>query len=294
MRVPNALQGAGLLQELARIRGDVNRANRQLTTGKRVLVASDDPAAAARAVTRRDEIATIELYRKATDEAASRLNAIDTVLDSLERLNDAAAVSAAAGRSGTTDASAFQALSDEVEGIRAETLRIANAEHGSRRLFGGQQTLAAPFVETAGIVNYQGDNTPTHVRVDNQSVVETSIPGSDLFVSGLSTFQVLTDLRDALAAGDVARVEVEAGNLEQLATRYSQYRSRVGSSMNQLARHGLYLRTTENQARFDLSEDIDADLAAAITELSGAGTALEAALGAGGRLMSTSLLDVLG
>ena len=294
MRVPNAIQGTGLLQELNRIRAEINRSNRELVTGKRVIRPSDDPAAAARAVARRDEISTLQTYRESTEDASSRLTAIDNILDALERLNDAAAVAAAAGRSGTTDASAFSALSDQVEGIRAETLRIANGEHNGRHLFGGQQTLASPFVETGGVVNYVGDATPTHVRVDNGTVVETSIPGSDLFVSGLSTFQVLTDLRDALSASDVAGVEAQAQNLEQLATRYSQYRSRVGASLNQLDRHRLYLQSVENEERFDLSRDVDADLASSISDLSSASTALEAALGAGGRLVSASLLDVLG
>ncbi len=296
MRVPNVLQGAGAMGQLDRIRSDINRASEEVASGRRVRKFSDDPVAAARGDRSQARLSQLELYRKTTGRADDELLAVDSVLDQLERLMDVAASAGAAGRSGTAEPERFAALAVEVDGLRDEALRLANSRHEGKSLFAGRQTLTDAFTETAGVVSYQGDaNAPT-MRVGDSAVVETSIPGDGLFVtgSGGDVFQVLADLRDALAAEDPDAVAIEATSVEQIARRFSQFRARIGHSMEELQRHGEHLSSERVQEEASLGAQIDADLVDAIARLNTANTSLEAALGAGGRLLSISLMDVLG
>jgi flagellar hook-associated protein 3 FlgL len=294
MRVPNILQGASLLDELNRIRSDIDKHANEIATGKRVRVPSDDPIAAARATRTQTRLDAIEEYRFATETASGELLVVDDILNSLELLMDTAASAAAAGRSGTTSPEAFDVLANEVDGLREEVLRLSNSQYEGRFLFAGRQTLAPAFAQTAGVVSYQGDVVAPTARVGAQSVVETTIPGSDLFVGALDVFQVLGDLRDGLAAGDTAAVATEAANLEQIATRITSYRARVGHTLEELDRHSLRLSGQNIEEQRALSRDIDADLVESISRLNLQNTALQATLGTGARLMSISLLDLLG
>ncbi len=294
MRVPNQLQGGGALSHLDRIRSDLNRANSEISSGLRVQKPSDDPIAAAKGTLLQARLDRLDHYRQASERSEAEVLALETTLDQLEKLMDVAATSAARGRSGVAPTVQFQALAQEVDGVRDDVLRLANSEHSGTSLFAGRQTTTQAFVESAGVVTYQGDALAASARIGDQAVVETTIPGDGLFQTGSDVFQVLADLRDALVAEDVDRIGIEMQNVEQITERFTQFRSRVGNTLNALSRHSVHLRSEEVLERTALSNEIDADLVDAISRLNSANTALEATLGAGGRLLTASLMDVLG
>ena len=64
MRVPTVLQGQGALSQLDRIRADLNRAAREIASGTRVHVPSDDPIAAARGSRIQNRLDTLGQYKK--------------------------------------------------------------------------------------------------------------------------------------------------------------------------------------------------------------------------------------
>lgn len=294
MRVPNQLQGGGALSHVGRIRTEANRASSEIASGLRVQKPSDDPIAAAKSTLTKDRLDRLAHYRDAAGRAEDDVLALETTLDQLERLMDVAASAAARGRSGVAPAVQFQALAEEVDGVRDDVLRLANTRHSGESIFAGRQTKTQAFVETAGVVTYQGDTLAASSRVGDQTAVETTIPGDGLFVTGTDIFQVLGDLRDALAAEDVDRVAIEMQNVEQVSERFNQFRARVGHTLDELSRHAVHLRSEQVLEQTDLSREIDADLVDAISRLNSSETALQATLGAGARLLSVSLLDVLG
>lgn len=294
MRVPNALRGADLRSELNRIQYELERARREISTGKRIRAPSDDPSGAARASLAQSEIRTLEQYLSNTDKARDKLLAVDNVIDRLEKLTDAALSAAAAGRSGTATAEQFAAISLEVEGLRKEMLSLANTKKDEAYLFAGRRSLTPAFQETAGAVSYQGDAVAPTLRVGGQTVVETSVTGSDLFMGALDAFQVLSDLRDALAAGDTSRVAIEFTNLEQVSTHFTQYRVQAGLAIEQLDQHHLRIRAELADETVALGRDTDADLAQSITRFNELTSALDASIKSGARLLSVSLMDVLG
>ena len=294
MRVPNVLQGRGVLEGLGRTRAEIERRAAEISSGRRVRVPSDDPVAASSASRAQGRLSDVEQFRTSTDRAIGKLVAADDVLDTLERLMDVAGSAAAAGRSGTTTPEAFAALAQQVDGIRDEVLRLSNTRFQNTYLFAGRQTLSPAFTESGGVVSYQGDAVAPTIRVGEQAVVETSIPGSDLFVGTLDVFQILDDLRAGLAAEDTAAVELEAQNLEQVAERFTQFRVRVGLTLAELERHAQVLSSESLREQTEVSAELDANLVESISRFNAENTALEAAIGTGARLLSVSLLDVLG
>src|SRR5690606_6356348 len=119
----SALQTAA--QELA-------KAQRAVTTGKRVNVASDDPLGARKIVQERAELAALDAYQHSADTAASRLAAADTALSGLIDLYTQTLATAAAGRGTTATPSARDALAASIRGARDGVLTQVNAQFAGR------------------------------------------------------------------------------------------------------------------------------------------------------------------
>jgi flagellar hook-associated protein 3 FlgL len=291
MRVPELLQSRTQVEEIARIRAELESSRRQVSTGKRVHSPADDPASAARATRIAEQWGEVEQYRRSTDSARDRLLGVDAVLDQMERLMERAATLAAAGQSGDLSATKLAVLSQEVDALRNQLLALANSRHDGVYLFAGENTLVPAFDAAFA---YQGDGQAPVVRISDQRVVETSIPGSNLLVGGLDAFQVLADLRDALATANGPAIASGSGEIEQVLQRFNQYRARIGHTMGELDSHRLALtrRAFDEEARLD--REVSADLARSISDLALRQAALEASLGAGARILSLSLMNVLG
>lgn len=129
----------------------------QLTTGKRVNVASDDPAAAARAeralASERRTVAT----QRAVDASNNAMTLTESALgDAGTLLQSAREALVAAGNATYSDAER-KGVADQLQGLRDQLFSVANRTDGSGlHLFGGQGSTQAPFVDMPGGVQFQG------------------------------------------------------------------------------------------------------------------------------------------
>ncbi|MGA0571382.1 flagellar hook-associated protein FlgL [Variovorax sp. VNK109] len=146
------------LQRLSTRQQELSRMQENLTAGKRVLRASDDPTAAAqaeRARTRMSRIATdqraLDVQRNALSTAESTLGNAGTLMQSLRELI------VKAGNTTTYSATDRDAMALEMRGLRDQILALANEKDGNGApLFAGLGSTAAPFVDAAGGVVFQG------------------------------------------------------------------------------------------------------------------------------------------
>ena len=142
-----------LVERQARLAGT----QEQMTTGKRVNRASDDPAAAARSeralAMERRTIAS----QRAVDASDNAMTLTEGALgDAGNMLQSAREALLAAGNPTYSDAER-KGIADQLSDLREQLFAIANRTDGAGSyLFGGQGSSQAPFVDMPGGVQFQG------------------------------------------------------------------------------------------------------------------------------------------
>ena len=131
----------------------------QMTTGKRVNHASDDPAAAARAERALSAERRTVASQRAVDASNNAMTLTETALaDSVTLLQSAREALVAAGNATYSDAER-QGVANQLQDIREQLFAVANRTDGAGiQLFGGQGSNQAPFVDAPGGVQFQGSS----------------------------------------------------------------------------------------------------------------------------------------
>ena len=180
------------LDELQRRQSSLARAQEQLTSGKRVVRASDDPTAAARAERALATVARSDANQRALDASRNAMALAESALgDAGSLLQDARQTIVSAGN--PTYSSAERAsLASHLSDLREQLLAIANRGDGAGGfLFSGQGTSTSPFSSGPGGVSYEGNSgeqmvaseTPMPLTVDGRAAWMSAKTGNGLFVT---------------------------------------------------------------------------------------------------------------
>jgi flagellar hook-associated protein 3 FlgL len=167
---------------------------RQVSTGRRVATAADDPAGAAQMVLLQQGLDRIENYRANAETARRRLSLEETALDEvtnvLDRVRELTIQAGGAART----AEGREAIAAEARELLANLMDLANSQDGEGRyLFAGSRVQNQPFTAAGGTVSYSGDDGARFQRIgDNRTIAEADA-GSEVFQqirSGNGTFTV--------------------------------------------------------------------------------------------------------
>lgn len=272
------------------------RAQRDVSSGRRVHVPSDDPSAAAQIVGEYAEQRAIDSYAKAADSAESRLLVADAVMsDVILRLQDAQ-TKAAAGANSFLSQTQRDALALELEGIRDALLGAVNQQFRGAYLFSGTMLDTAPYVkDAAGLVSaYQGNADGQEIDVDRSRSVAVTFDGSG-FVGDLfdSLAQLIGAVRAGTTSGPGFTVATGLSKLDEAFTRATTAQSRIGASLNAVDEQQGRLGDTRRASVARRSSLEDANMAEAIVKMQQADAAHRAALGAVAAASRQSLLDYL-
>jgi flagellar hook-associated protein 3 FlgL len=283
----NALSAADRAQQNALL---------QMTTGKRVNVASDDPAAAAMQVQTANQIFAGDQFLRSIASVGGELQTADSALSSCVTALQRAISLGIEGANGTLSQQDRDALAGEVKGISDQVLGIANLSYNGHFLFAGTADSQKPYVPdpaAPGGVTYQGNDLTNQIEVEAGYTVTMNLPGSKLFSSpGASVFEALSDLATALQNGtgvDTATESVRAA-FDQLTTSRVFY----GSTIDQLESDTNFLKSEKLQLQQATNDNVGVDLNVAATNLVNAQNARNSALAAAAQSSSLSLLDYLG
>jgi flagellar hook-associated protein 3 FlgL len=145
------------LAQLQKRQVELSETQNQLTTGKRVNRASDDPTAAARAERALASSARVDADKRGVDASKSFMSLTESSLgDANDLLQRARELLVQAGNAGLGDAQRKN-IATELQGIRQQLLSIANRSDGANGyLFGGQGSAQAPFIDAPGAVQFRG------------------------------------------------------------------------------------------------------------------------------------------
>jgi len=296
-------------QQLARMQ----RLSEDISTGKRVRKPSDDPIAASRGMAIRALRAGVAQHKTNIDDAKDWLGATERALMKAQEVFQNAADAALRAGNSTLSGDERQALAQDVNGLIAELVDLANTEYDGRYIFAGLKTLTKPFVLTentdaSGVtvttVTYEGLDGSKQVEVEPGTTMQVNANGGEVFMQGISEagnrnlFQILVDLRDHLLAGDASSTYYDDIASDVSATQAAQDRimnlvTGVGAKVRRLDRASAKLSEDEVELEALLSKTEDADVFKAISDLQLQETVYKAALGAAAGIMQTSLVDYL-
>ncbi|TAA40332.1 flagellar hook-associated protein FlgL [Corallincola spongiicola] len=179
---------------------DVNESILHLSSGKRVINASDDAVAANSILNFKQSITTTEQYQRNVDFANNRISAEETSLkateDILLRIKDLTLQ----GNNGAYTQENRIAIAEELEARFDELLALANTrDEGGNYVFAGYQTENQPFnKQPDGTVIYQGDDGQRLTSVGDGVKVATSDSGQQIFQQAPnSTGDFRPEYRDA-------------------------------------------------------------------------------------------------
>ena len=119
---------------------------RQVSTGKRVTTAGDDPVGAAQIIQLQEGLNRLDSFAKNADTARRRLSLEESALtEAGDLLNRVRELAIQAGGATQTN-QVRQALADEAREVRRNLLDLANSQDGEGRyLFAGNRVKDQPF-----------------------------------------------------------------------------------------------------------------------------------------------------
>ena len=164
----------------------------QMTSGKRVVKASDDPASAARAERARALEDRTTSSQKAVDASNNAMTLTESALgDAGELLQQARELMVSAGDASYSDAERASKAS-AIAAIRSQLLAVANRPDGQGGfVFSGQGSGGAPFVDQPGGVVFKGvggsvnvaTDEPLPLTLDGGSIWLSANTGNGVFVT---------------------------------------------------------------------------------------------------------------
>lgn len=273
----------------------IARAQSEVTTMKRVQVASDDPVAAAEIMQDSSELRSLSQYRRNVDTVRARTDAEESVLNGLTLLIERAQELAVGQGSDSANATTRAIAKLEVDRIIEQVTQLGNTTFGREYLFGGYQTGAAPFTVVGGVVTYGGSPAVADVRqleIGRNQLVTANNNGQSVFVSS-GVISSLEALSDGLGMGTGAAVRDALNPLKSSFDNVQTLIGNVGGRGNQLDIAQTSLEDLDMSISTHRSSREDADIATSTTELLAAQSALQAALASANRVLTTTLSQYL-
>ncbi len=305
------------LAALARIGARADRAERQISSGKKLESASDQPDQVSRLLIARAQIEqTLQVKTnlgRAKAEVDTAEKALQTAVKVLERVNSLGVQGATA----TQTPAQRKITAVEVEAALEQMVNIAATTVEGRNIFSGDDYRNAPYsvdlTQAHGVSAYAGSEATREIMHPSGTRFTISRSADQIFdnaAPGASVFAAINNLRIALQAiptvptGDPAynaQFEAQSSAIgaalldvrkaqDQLGGELSHY----GTIQNRIEEA---LETTNKlvlRQKAELSEIQDADAAEAAIQLSQAQTHKEVALAAHAATAGKSLFDYLG
>lgn len=284
-----------LLDALNRSRQITQDALLQLSTGRRVNQPSDDPAASAILVQNHDQTIFTSRYLQTLSSIQGQFQTADSALSSVITELNRALTLGVQGANGTNSDADRAAIVNELQGIQAQIVALANTSFQGSPLFAGTNTSSPPFILDNTLpsgVRYDGNDAANNVQIGDGYQIAANKPGSQLFVApGHDVFQAITGLIQALQNNTGYDTAISA--ISDSFTYISTQRVFYGNGLNQAQSQTTNLGNTKLQLSQQENTLASSDLEAAASRLVNSQAATNATLAAIGKISQLNLFDFL-
>lgn len=306
MRISFALAQERTVREINRKQEDLDRLATIISSEKKLLDPSDDPAGWARAMNLRQGLQEMDAFEKNIQFGLSWGKMTDVVLDHLETLiSDAKDIASNAliGVTAEERTGSLQILEQAVK----DALEMGNTKNGDRYLFSGlaDPSPNPPFTldDATGQVTYHGDTSRIQVRTgrDSGSLSPVSLNGDEVMSftqegpppRSVNVIEELWTLREAVETNDTAGIQQAVETLGGALENIRSQRAVLASRLSNLETRQEALSAVKLNSQAQLSDLEDANTAEAIISLQQKQTAFEASLRVTAMMDDINLMDYL-
>ena len=268
-----------------------------ISSGKRIMRASDDPVGIAIALNYHKSLDSMDQYLRNISNARSGLEAGESVLaDINEQMNRSKEI-AIAQATGTASPETRKAAAEEVRKIRDQFIQLANTKQGDRYMFGGLKTDVSPYSDDPDNdpdgPYFRGNGGEFSVMMADGLSMNVAVSGQNAFNGEVDPVDVLTKLINGLEDNDQTAISDQLDTLDQAQNQITNERASVGARLNRLDSSQSHWETFKVSFSLMLSDTEDMDLTQAVTDLTSQQSAYQASLLSASKIIQPSLLDYM-
>jgi len=265
-----------LVSSLDQTQSNQQQLSAELSSGVRVNSLSQDPLAAGQNVLLLNQMQQDDSFTQSSSLVTGQLQVADSALGQVvSQLTEAISLATSANN-GTMNSSDTQSISNQLSGVRAEVLSLANSSYQGQYIFSGGQTSTSPFslsgATSPATVTYNGDQDVNYLETPNGQKIQLNVPGSAIF-SGTGSNDVFAALNNLIA--DYSGSSVNNGEavtdtqaLSSALNYVSQQRVTVDNSITQLSSASTAVSSDDTQLTAAQTNLMQADVAQVSTQLS--------------------------
>ncbi|MDQ0298215.1 flagellar hook-associated protein 3 FlgL [Salibacterium salarium] len=292
MRVTQSMLSQNSLRHLNQSFEKMGNLQDQLSTGKKITRASQDPVVAMSGIRYRTEAGQVEQFQRNSGEVYNWMDSTDSALgkttDAMQRIRELTTQAA----NDTYEEGQRENIAEEVAELKDHIADMANTKMNGKYIFNGTDTTNAPIDDKTNIDASDNEGEVAIELLDGVNIPVNSNPtetfSQDLFddLEGLEE-----DLRDPDTTGEELSAEIETidGHIDSIVNE----RAEVGARLNRVEMIESRLNQQEVTAERIMSDNEDADMEKVITELMSQENVHQAALSSGARIIQPTLMDFL-
>lgn len=307
-RITTALSFNLGVATLQRRQAELGEAQERLTSGKRVMKASDDPGAAARAERALVTISRSDADLRAMEASRNAMTLTEGALgDGSEMLQQARELMIAAGNASYSPGER-RALAAQLAGVRDQLLGIANrADESGGHIFFPSWSGDGPPLASGPPVMYRGATAPALIervtagreplplnvdglaawRIDPATGESALFKGLDDAIAALKSTAVPPPPATDIAVAGIDDIDVSLDTLGNL-------RARVGELLNRSEMIEARIADSKLHGQTERSNAEDLDMVQAVSTFQAQQTSYDAALKTYSMVQRMSLFDYLG
>ncbi len=298
MRITHNMMHQGALARYQQNLQQIAAAQDRVSSGLRILKASDDPVAASGTMKAAGSLRALEQYRRNVGAAEMRLDAEETAYTSLSDILVRAKELAIGQASDTASPETRLMVRAEIDQLLSIAVQIANTQVAGSHIFGGTSadqppvTWSDPTAAAPEVVLDSVDPGYHRTEIAAGQFVITSNNAHDVFTAG-GVFDALWNLSAALGDNDVQGIRDTMGEIDGSFEHVQSMIGDIGARSARLQVTASNLDALEINLRTFKSNLEEVDFEEAVTELISRQTAFQAAMLASSRVMGMTLTDYL-
>lgn len=280
---------------------NMDKYQRQLATGRKINLPSDNPAGLVKSLRLRTNLVEGEQYLANINEGINFMETTDAALDNLTAIMQRIRELAVNAANGTNDDSARRAIADEIKELTDQITIVANTSYGSKYIFAGTNVTQQPCQEDSDpdTFKWTGNNEALQLEIGVGVKLTINLTDSSMnnFFVGNGTDPGVIDfcreLVNDIEAGNLDAVNAALTTADKFIDNLLTARSTIGAKVNRLELQQSRLDSTQISYTSLLSQNEDADIAEVIMNLKMQESVYRASLAAGARIIQPSLVDFL-
>ncbi len=296
VRITSQSLNTRVLDDLRSAQAKVARHQQEVSSGRRIIQASDDALGAHDALRLRGALDGIAKNEGSVSDATAWVSATDTALSTFTDIVHRARELTLQGANGASSPAARVTIAKEIGQLIEAAKDAGNAKVGDAYLFAGTATSTPPY--TAGAVDtYAGDAGVVARAIGPGVSLQVNTTGAQVLGSGGGDGQLLDTLRRVQAnlmsndttALSTTDLQALSGNLDTITAQQAT----VGATQNRLDAAAGRLADARLATMDLLGRTEDVDPVEAIMNLNAQSAAYQGALRTAANVLQPSLLDFL-